>query len=247
MTETMLLDPLFKSNNGGLNAWTGTQDTAFPFLLIPDVSNPAVKQQNGTRLFARWTGPPPCSQCGNWKQLACASLALALNSGAVTKGGVWGADAWEHWHSPPSHSKHTINGEERSHLELKAAVLSDDCLPSCCFCGCIPWIPELFFVFGRVGWRGKIYSQGMVNKYCSPQQKGHTALHLGGWCVCVQARACVPKWVFKFCCSYSMTFPHRHRQCAELSFFHLQHGGSWKGKEKWPDWESQCSFSVHGG
>lgn len=96
MTETMLLDsqlcvyPLFKSNNGGLNAWTGTQDTAFPFLLIPDVSNPAVKQQNGTRLFARWTGPPPCSQCGNWKQLACSSLALALNSGAVTKGGVWG-------------------------------------------------------------------------------------------------------------------------------------------------------------
>lgn len=85
-------------------------------------------------------------------------------------------------------------------------------------------------MFGRVGWRGKIYSQGMVNKYCSPQQKGHTALHLGGWCVCVQARACVPKWVFKFCCSYSMTFPHRHRQCAELPFFIYSMGGAERGK-----------------
>lgn len=49
-------------------------------------------------------------------------------------------------------------------------------------------------MFGNVGWRGKIYSQGMVNKYCSPQQEGPKSFTSGrGECVyvCMQARACM--------------------------------------------------------
>lgn len=96
MTETMLLDsqlcvyPLFKSNNGGLNAWTGTQTlhSLFCSSLMCQIKLWSSRMERGSLHAER--GPPPCSQCGNWKKLACASLALALNSGAVTKGGVWG-------------------------------------------------------------------------------------------------------------------------------------------------------------
>lgn len=44
---------------------------------------------------------------------------------------------------------------------------------------------ELFFVFGSAGWRGKIYSQGMVNKYCSPHQEGPHSFTSGRGRVCM--------------------------------------------------------------
>ena len=45
-------------------------------------------------------------------------------------------------------------------------------------------------MFGSAGWRGKIYSQGMVNKYCSPQQEGPHSLTSGREGRGERARAC---------------------------------------------------------
>lgn len=53
-------------------------------------------------------------------------------------------------------------------------------------------------MFGSVVWRGKIYSQGMVNKYCSLHQEGPHSFtagrgESGHGCVCRHVYMCVLK------------------------------------------------------
>lgn len=48
-------------------------------------------------------------------------------------------------------------------------------------------------MFGKVGWRGKIYSLRMVNKYCRPQQERTAQPHIreeSELCVCACVCVC---------------------------------------------------------
>lgn len=93
-----------------------------------------------------------------------------------------------------------------------------------------------FFVFGSAGWRGKIDSQGMVNKYSSPQQEGPHSFTSGrGECVFVCAGTCVHAFPSEsLCAAAAIRSSHTPSVCtqrAALLFLNLQHGGGEGEKE----------------
>lgn len=91
-------------------------------------------------------------------------------------------------------------------------------------------------MFGSAGWRGKIYSQGMVNKYCSLQQEGPHSFTSGrggvGMGVC--AGTCICACVFKCCCSH-MKLPYSpsvHTTCSTPFFSPFTARGGVRREEK---------------
>lgn len=144
-------------------------------------------------------GSKPCrmqerfstSCCDTSVQLMGASLAGVASPAEWVSEGRWGALLTQ---ASADSFSHTLKGA-RQNEQLKAAVLSDDCLPSRCFRGRFPWRRELGFFFCLAVWNGEEKSTHRDGKQTlkALPRIGHTSSRSGRRSVCtgacVQARA----------------------------------------------------------